>query len=164
MVRTGHPPKEAWALDLIGRCGTEGALASAAALRGAATTTDVATLDHLPESLLRVRQPEILQALLDIGGDAGATTEARVLSVRGLVNYLDPSLWSDYNGMGQRKTADGGTWCASASAAHAWSTEGAPLPADAASRIVSLASTMKDDPRQPVAVRSAADCTYLRRP
>jgi hypothetical protein len=77
-----HNPRQVKLWSQIGRCGNEGAVALATAVRANSEVSDPAFWSDLGQIAYGVHHPALLQAALDVASDAGATFPARALGLQ----------------------------------------------------------------------------------
>jgi hypothetical protein len=93
IITTGHPdPHRPWAFAEIGRCGSDGGVAIAEALR---RLRDLSVTSHDSERLLNAARSfqdrTVYETALALADDQGATVFARVSALRVLLSLVDPT-------------------------------------------------------------------------
>jgi hypothetical protein len=172
IIARGHPePHEAWAWDVIHRCGSEGGVALAAGLRALRQSSDTALLDRLTTKGRWLRDGAFFSAAVDVSGDRSATVPARLFSMivllyaerlerptsnglpihyRDLLSPVDPTTGFPTGSCGLDRY--------SFSTRNLMPSAGAPLPADYRRQIVELGGRLFRDSTEAQEVRVAAFC------
>ncbi|HEU4640855.1 MAG TPA: hypothetical protein VFS44_00280 [Gemmatimonadaceae bacterium] len=162
IIATGHPaPHERWAEGFITNCGREGGAAIAAGMRALRTETDIAALSRQTIHAHILRDSSVFAVAMEIAADRGASIPARVFAFRSLLFLLKPDRqvsYRDLTGGFDEIGAPRATCAVGSYIADQLQLEGAPLPADYASRIHALGRRIFDDHTEPTDVRTAAGC------
>ena len=159
IVATGHPaPHEAWALELITGCGSQGGAALAAAVRAARQSGDVEALDRLTGSALYIRDAQLFAAALEVAADAGASVPARAFALRAALNAVAPAVWFDDYAALVHPPANGLETCRESYFSHDMASPGDPVPPDAPARLRARVQQLAGDPSVPAEVRAVARC------
>lgn len=162
-LTTGHPdPKTEWALSIIKRCGDDGAMALASAVRTLRTSTDTATLDYMRYQTGSFRDAEVFAALLDVAGDQAASVPARVYAILALDDITDPHLRYSFKDATTELDDLGRPRCygrLQMISDHA-QISGKPLPSDYEELVDDLRQRIQTDSASPRLVRAATFCTF----
>ena len=165
VIETGQPaPHTDWALRQIGACGpaTQGA-ALGSAVRRLRAETDTTVLREFWRASRYLLDGELFRASLDIAGDPGASTHARVFALLSLLHTVRFGRSADYRHMvggfeddaGLRRVRGG---CAQIVVSDDVRLRGAPLPAGYLEQVRALVSRLRADTAAPVDVQTAASC------
>lgn len=164
VVAKGAPdPKRTWAFGYIRECDDPESKAAALAVLGQLrTSTDTSAIHYATAILVRVRDGDIFAATLSIAGDKTASVPMRVFALMALSRLQDDFAAPDYglfirDRLGPLNSHIGS--CA-AQGVHAvpYRSGTTPMPADYRQQIVTIARRVRDDPAEPMHVRSAAAC------
>lgn len=143
--------ERAVALDRLAACGVEGGQLLARELRQLRTEADTTPLLRDYYKVVRIRDASVLDTALDLMADRGATAEARIVAMKIIVAYSQPTRVS----LPFANFVPGGGHTL-ASQDHFGQHEGAVLPAgwtgDAMERLGELAA----DPSESTTIRYAA--------
>lgn len=161
VVVTGQPaPDLRWALGYLAACGA-GAQGSAVAqgVRRLRTEADTAVLRPYWRVAQYLRDRHLFEAAEEIATDRSASTQARVFAIAGLIGAVRDRSIADYDqlvgGFRPDGLVAGGCW---------WVVSGefqrteTPLPDNYLERVTAVRERLRNDPSEPLDVRTAASC------
>jgi len=165
VIQSGHPaPKWEWAWTYIDAClPSERAETYLSAIRQVRTSSDLRLIHRSVMPVVWFRDGRLFEAVLELAGDPGAATPARVVAFVALARIKEPQATASYEGFIGGSTEINGIPVARCSGSRGHTTGylvgSTAMPTDYRERIISLAREVATDPRQPRNVRSAAACT-----
>jgi len=159
VIRTGQPaPHRSWALEEIVRCGSEGGMALADAMRQHRRSVDATFLDQLTAPAATLRDANVAAAALEAVAERTASVQARVFAFRVLIDALSPGRILTYPQLTGASDVPQACFGLPASL-HFQVADGAPLPSDFQTRVAAVAGDVLRDSSAPQEVRRAAACT-----
>ncbi|MDB4951310.1 MAG: hypothetical protein JWM27_3959 [Gemmatimonadetes bacterium] len=166
VITSGHPaPHQQWAWELAPFCGHDVYVRLVVdSIRRTRLSADLHALGPIWHKTLNVRDANLFGVLLEIGGDRSASTPARVLAFRSLVQLENPDWIITYANLtgGQNPQASfplPNGFCSSGTQWRPVTVTGRPLPSDWHEKIQLLRVRILADPNEPEDVRTAAACS-----
>jgi hypothetical protein len=164
VVASGHPAtKRQWAFGTIARCAGAGPVL-AQAIRAHRASVNVVDLDSLTQPTFRLRDADVLRAAMEIAGDRGASSPARVFAIRTLIWSMYPAGGVTYEDLADVVTGRDRNCYGYGPSTHPLITQGTALPPDYITRAKELANTVLHDSTEARPVLRAAACLFLIRP
>lgn len=161
IITTGRPePHTDWAFEHVRRCGREGAAAIAQRMAAATVNSNQAEWEKLTAPTFYVHDAGIFRGALSIAQDRGASTIARVYSMKVLIQILTRGTTLSYDdltrGPGAQRVCFG-----TGPGSHHEVEEISPLPSDYRDRVIAAIRPLADDATQEFAIRHAATCVMV---
>ena len=161
LIQGGPAIETRGALTRISRCGEA---VWGRSIAGAVTrlrhSTDQRELERIWRATGWLRDAQLFSASLAIARDRSASTPSRLYALRALLIVGRPDLAPNVEEMtaptDRRSRAQGG--CHFARRIGEPPYHGAPMPSDARAQVLSIASKLQNDQREPAAVKAAAIC------
>jgi hypothetical protein len=166
VAQQGFATVENAVLSVLPHCGRAGARVTAAAITVSRTSHDTVALLRTYRHVDLWRDADVMQAALNVAGDAGASTQARVFALRHLLWLAQPGQEFAYGGLVAGNVAvqkDGQNVIQPACrrsmiASELPNASATPLPSDYLIRIHAAVSTIAASTSTPVALKNAAEC------
>lgn len=160
VIRDGQPAdKLQWALRIAPTCGADFAFAAASRFNTDRQSSYADVLGRIADETFYVRDASLLDAVLAVAKDPGASRDARLMALRTAVWQVSKApLWGRFETIATGAPYDGSYRCPALPLTDVVISAGAPVSTDQVSRAEALGDDLARDGNAPPDVRRMGAC------